>query len=128
MNEKTVLIFDDDINILELCSIILSESGYRVEISETSHDIIEKVSHIHPDVILMDNWIPDIGGIKATQLLKQHPDFRHIPVIYFSANNDIHLLAETAGADAHLAKPFDLADLENIVGQALNNAENKTRI
>lgn len=123
MNDKTVLIFDDDINILELCSIILQESGYNVEISETSHDIIEKVTKIKPDVILMDNWIPDIGGIKATQLLKQHPDFKHIPVIYFSANNDIHLLAETAGADAHLAKPFDLSDLENIVEQVLMDAE-----
>ncbi|KHJ36520.1 CAI-1 autoinducer sensor kinase/phosphatase CqsS [Pedobacter glucosidilyticus] len=82
---KTILIFDDDVNILELCSIILMESGYQVEISETSHDIIEKVTSINPDVILMDNWIPDIGGIKATQLLKQHPDFKHIPVIYFSA-------------------------------------------
>src|SRR6478672_12430912 len=96
---KTVLIFDDDVNILELCSIILMDSGYNVEISETSHDIIEKVTALHPDVILMDNWIPDIGGIKATQLLKSNDEFKHIPVIYFSANNDIHILAEAAGAD-----------------------------
>ncbi|WP_026903467.1 response regulator [Pedobacter glucosidilyticus] len=116
---KTILIFDDDVNILELCSIILTESGYQVEISETSHDIIEKVTTVKPDVILMDNWIPDIGGIKATQLLKQHPDFKHIPVIYFSANNDIHILAETAGADAYLPKPFDLTELENIVNDVL---------
>jgi len=127
MSGKTVLIFDDDVNILELCSIILSESGYNVEVSETSHDIIEKVSRIHPDVILMDNWIPDIGGIKATQLLKEHPEFKHIPVIYFSANNDIHLLAETAGADAHLSKPFDLTDLEDIVEQVLIQAEERAR-
>lgn len=116
---KTVLIFDDDVNILELCSIILVDSGYNVEISETSHDIIEKVTAINPDVILMDNWIPDIGGIKATQLLKQHPQFNHIPVIYFSANNDIHILAETAGADSYLPKPFDLVELENIVERVL---------
>jgi len=121
---KTVLIFDDDVNILELCSIILVESGYNVEISETSHDIIEKVTEINPDVILMDNWIPDIGGIKATQLLKQHPEFNHIPVIYFSANNDIHILAETAGADAYLPKPFDLIELENIVDNVLTQSHN----
>ncbi|MFD1629298.1 response regulator [Pseudopedobacter beijingensis] len=119
MNKKTILIFDDDVNILELCSIVLSESGYHVEISETSHDIIEKVAKTSPDVILMDNWIPDIGGIKATQLLKNDPQFHHIPVIYFSANNDIHILAETAGADAYLSKPFDLNDLENIVSEII---------
>lgn len=124
MNKKTILIFDDDVNILELCAIVLSESGYHVEISETSHDIIEKVSETNPDVILMDNWIPDIGGIKATQLLKNNPQFQHIPVIYFSANNDIHLLANTAGADAYLSKPFDLDDLENIVGETILKAKN----
>ncbi|GGH26051.1 response regulator [Sphingobacterium alkalisoli] len=119
MNDKTILIFDDDVNILEVCSIVLEACGYNVAVSETSHDIIEKVIEIKPDVILMDNWIPDIGGVKATQLLKQHPDFGHLPVIYVSANNDIHLLAETAGADAYLAKPFDLSDLENVVAQML---------
>ncbi|MBE8723065.1 response regulator [Sphingobacterium pedocola] len=124
MKDKTVLIFDDDVNILEVCSIVLEACGYRVAVSETSHDIIEKVTEIRPDVILMDNWIPDIGGVKATQLLKQHPDFNHLPVIYVSANNDIHLLAETAGADTYLAKPFDLADLENSVAQVLSDARN----
>ncbi|ADY53129.1 response regulator receiver protein [Pseudopedobacter saltans DSM 12145] len=119
MNKKKVLIFDDDANILELCAIVLQDFGYDVEVSETSHDIIEKVSEIKPDVILMDNWIPDIGGIKATQLLKKDPDFNRIPVIYFSANNDIHLLAQTAGADAYLSKPFDLTELENIVSEAI---------
>nr|MBC7614210.1 response regulator [Pseudopedobacter sp.] len=113
--KKTVLIFDDDVNILELCSIILTECGYHVEVSETSHDIIEKVTKIKPDAILMDNWIPDIGGIEATRLLKSHSEFNKIPVIYFSANNDIQTLAKKAGADAHLAKPFDLDVLENLM-------------
>ncbi|WP_270088962.1 response regulator [Sphingobacterium sp. SYP-B4668] len=121
MNNKTVLLFDDDVNILEVCTIILEECGYTVAISETSHDIIEKVTAIRPDIILMDNWIPDIGGIKATQLLKQHPDFKHIPVIYVSANSDIHVLAQQAGADTYLEKPFNLDDLEGIVNQVLNN-------
>ena len=121
MDRRKILIFDDDVNILELCSIVLADYGYDVEVSETSHDIIEKVSQTNPDVILMDNWIPDIGGIKATQLLKSNPEFNHIPVIYFSANNDIHLLAETAGADAYLSKPFDLTELENMVSEVVNN-------
>ena len=117
--KKTILIFDDDVNILELCFIILTDWGYHVEVSETSHDIIEKVSKVNPDAILMDNWIPEIGGIKATQLLKSHPDYHHIPVIYFSANNDIQSLAKIAGADAILAKPFDLDELENLMKSIL---------
>ncbi|MEO5911521.1 MAG: response regulator [Pelobium sp.] len=119
--KKTILIFDDDVNILELCSIILNDCGYHVETSETSHDIIEKVTALKPDAILMDNWIPEIGGIEATRLLKSNPEFKHIPVIYFSANNDIQSLAEKAGADAHLAKPFDLDVLENIMKEVLED-------
>ena len=65
-----------------------------------------------PDVILMDNWIPDDGGIIATQTLKKQEDLKHIPVIYFSANSDIQLLASHAGAETYLAKPFDLEELE----------------
>ncbi|MNL16619.1 DNA-binding response regulator CreB [compost metagenome] len=73
----------------------------------------------------MDNWIPEIGGIKATQLVKQHPDFKHIPVIYVSANNDIHLLAEEAGADSYLEKPFNLDDLESAVNTMLMRSKNQ---
>ena len=118
-DQKTILIFDDDANILELCNIILSNAGYRIETSETSHDVLEKVAKYNPDVVLMDNWIPNIGGIMATQLLKSSVEYKHIPVIYFSANNDVHLLAEKAGADRFISKPFDLIELENIIEQTL---------
>ena len=67
-----ILILDDDISILEVITIIFEENGYQVQISETSHDIIQKVEDFRPDVILMDNWIPNIGGVEATRLLKNH--------------------------------------------------------
>jgi len=110
-----ILIFDDDASILEVISIIFEENGYKVEISETSHDIIQKVEASRPDVILMDNWIPNIGGVEATKLLKNHDEFKNIPVIYVTANNDIAALAESARADDYVAKPFNLEDLEEKV-------------
>lgn len=66
-----ILIFDDDKSILEVITIIFESNGYKVEISETSHDIIQKVTDYQPDLILMDNWIPNIGGVEATQLLEE---------------------------------------------------------
>jgi two-component system cell cycle response regulator DivK len=63
----------------------------------------------------MDNWIPEEGGILATQKIKNTPGISDLPIIYFSANSDIRLLAEQAGADHYLAKPFDLDDLLKIV-------------
>ena len=73
------------------------------------------VKEIGPDVILMDNWIPDSGGIVASRTIKSNEELQHIPIVYFSANNDIKALAQEAGADAFLAKPFDLEELEKII-------------
>ncbi|HCR77711.1 MULTISPECIES: response regulator [Chryseobacterium] len=119
MSKKKILIFDDDKTILEVITIIFEENGYQVEISETSHDILEKVEQFQPDVILMDNWIPKIGGVEATRLLKNHQEFKNIPVIYVTANNDIIALAKEAQADDYVAKPFNLEDLEDKVAQYL---------
>ncbi len=112
MSKKKILIFDDDATILEVITIIFEENGFQVEISETSHDILERVAQYRPDVILMDNWIPRIGGVEATKLLKSHEEFKNIPVIYVTANNDIVALAGEAQADDYVAKPFNLDDLE----------------
>ncbi|WP_027385199.1 response regulator [Chryseobacterium gregarium] len=112
MSKKKILIFDDDATILEVITIIFEENGFQVEISETSHDILERVAQYRPDVILMDNWIPRIGGVEATKLLKSHEEFKNIPVIYVTANNDIMALAREAQADDYVAKPFNLDDLE----------------
>ncbi|AZA89783.1 DNA-binding response regulator mtrA [Chryseobacterium nakagawai] len=117
MSKKKILIFDDDTAILEVITIIFEENGYDVKISETSHDIIEKVADYEPDVILMDNWIPKIGGVEATKLLKSKEAFRHIPVIYVTANNDIVALAAEAQADDYVSKPFNLDDLETMVAK-----------
>lgn len=122
MNKKKILIFDDEAAILEVISIIFEENGYEVEISETSHDILEKVEKFQPDVILMDNWIPNIGGVEATQLIKNHEKFKDIPVIYVTANNDIVALAKQAQADDYVAKPFNLGDLEDKVAKYLQEA------
>ncbi len=119
MSRKTILIFDDDINILEICTTVLEQKGYEVAVSETSHNVIERVEAIQPNLVLMDNWIPKIGGVEATRLLKAHPLYCNIPVVFISANYNLEKLAKEAGADNFLEKPFNLVDLENIVKQML---------
>ena len=113
--QKKVFIFDDNTDILELCTFILEDAGYEIKTSSTSNNIIDQVSAYIPDIIFMDNWLPDVGGIEATRELKAHDTLKNIPVIYFSANNDVMLLADQAGADGYLSKPFDIQELENII-------------
>ncbi|MCD0487377.1 response regulator [Pedobacter sp. MC2016-14] len=119
---KKVFVFDDNVDILELCTIILEDAGYEIKTSSTSNNIIDQVNAYTPDIIFMDNWLPDVGGIDATRELKKHEELKNIPVIYFSANNDVASLAQQAGADGYLSKPFDIHELENIISKHLGAA------
>lgn len=111
------MIFDDDKDILSICTFIFRRLGWEVCSSENCIGIVEKVRAQQPDVILMDNWIPEEGGIVATRTLKATDDLQGIPVIYFSANRDVEHLAEQAGADNYIKKPFDLKEFEQMVTQ-----------
>lgn len=116
---KKVFVFDDNVDILDLCTIILEDAGYDIKTSSTSNNIIDQVIAYTPDIIFMDNWLPDVGGIDATRALKRHGTLKNIPVIYFSANNDVESLAQLAGADGFLSKPFDIQELEDIISKHL---------
>lgn len=114
-HRKKVLIFDDNEELLELCVIILEDMGCEIKTSTTTNNIEQQVTEYQPDIIFMDNWLPDVSGTDATKQLKANKNLRHIPVIYFSANNHVRELAEEAGADDFLAKPFDISAMENMV-------------
>jgi len=116
---KKVFVFDDNADILDLCTIILEDAGYDIKTSSTSNNIVDQVMAYTPDIIFMDNWLPDVGGIDATRALKRHGTLKNIPVIYFSANNDVESLAQQAGADGFLSKPFDIQELEDIISKHL---------
>ena len=114
-----VMIFDDDTDLLEVCSIVLKSKNYLVNALNKCDDIIQEVKAFSPNVILMDNWIPDIGGVKATQLLKNDMELKLIPVIFFSANDRVQDLAAEAGAEFFLQKPFEIEELETTISKAI---------
>ncbi len=117
--KKKVLICDDDADILFIWSYVFEKQGIEVITRTHCTNIVETVKDIKPDIILMDNWIPDSGGIIASRNIKGDMATNHIPIIYFSANNDIQALAQEAGADAFLAKPFDLEDLKKVTASLM---------
>ena len=116
---KRVLILDDDLDILQICTIVLKKKGFDVQTLSNSNQVVSQVRDFQPDVILMDNWIPGPGGIEATRLLKLAPETQDIPVIFFSANSNVTQLAREARADYFLQKPFDITELESIVQMAI---------
>jgi CheY-like chemotaxis protein len=112
---KRVLICDDDADFLSVYKLALEETGMNVFTRPHCRQILEIVKEVKPDVILMDNWIPDAGGIVTTRVLKNHPSYKNIPVIYISANPDIKILAHEAGADFYLSKPFNVNELTELL-------------
>lgn len=112
---KKILLYDDEADILEICKYILEKKGYQVFTMELCSNVIGDLQKFQPDLVIMDNWIPEIGGVEATRLIKSDADFKHTPVILFTANKDISRLAKEAGADAFISKPFELKELETMV-------------
>ncbi len=105
---KCILIYEDNQEILVLCKTILTRKNYRVETRLRCENVINDIASIQPDLVLMDLWIPEIGGEKAVSLMKENPATRSIPVILFSANADIKEICRRTNADGYLEKPFDI--------------------
>lgn len=109
--KKKVLLCDNDPDIIEIVSLILSGKGFQVFICTTCEDVPDKIDEHHPDLIIMDLWIPEVGGEKTTIMLKNSPRYKDIPVIILSANNEIETISKRTGADGYVAKPFEIKDL-----------------
>ena len=114
-----IMIFDDDPDLIEVCSILLKSKNYEVRGFCKCTDILDEVKLFSPNVILMDNWIPEEGGVKATQQIKNDFILRSIPVIFFSANDRVQDLAAEAGAEFFLQKPFEIEELETAISKAI---------
>ena len=109
--KKKVLLCDNDPDIIEIVSLILSGKGFQVFICTTCEEVTSKIEEYNPDLIIMDLWIPEMGGEAATQMLKASPKYKDLPVLILSANNDIEHIAKRSGADGFVAKPFEIKEL-----------------
>jgi DNA-binding response OmpR family regulator len=113
--KKCVLIYDDDHDILSVCKIILSQHNYRVETMTLNTDILDDIGRLKPDVILMDLWIPELGGEMAVELVKNSKAAQHIPIILFSASTEIDEISKRTRADGFLKKPFEIITMLNVL-------------
>ena len=115
--DKSILIYEDDQEILFLCKKLLSKNNYRVETLSRCENVIADIDRIKPNLILMDLWIPEIGGEKAISMIKKNPATRHIPVLLFSANAEIKEIRKKINADGYIEKPFDIHTLKETIEQ-----------
>ncbi len=119
MSKPIILICDDDNDILEVTSLILSKE-YNVKTKNKLHDPVEIVLEENPCLVLMDIWIPEVGGEEAVRLLKANHATKDIPVIFFSANTEIKKMTADCGADGYISKPFTIRELKDYINRYLS--------
>jgi CheY-like chemotaxis protein len=111
---KTILLADDDPAILDVMSAILEDAGYRVETSSNGE---VRLDGELPDLYLLDLWMSVKDGRDTCKEIKKGTKTKHIPVIIVSANKDIEKIALESGADAFLAKPFEMDELLSLIAK-----------
>ncbi len=108
MGKETILVVDDEEDILELVRFHLSREGYEVLCAETGEDAWRKIKTQRVDLLVIDLMLPGIDGLELTRKLKNDSQTRQIPVVMLSAKGeevDIVTGLEL-GADDYVTKPF----------------------
>ena len=109
---KTILIVDDEPDIVMAIETILEEAGYAVMSATQSESMMRHLRQGRlPDLILLDMVLAGQRGTEIAGALKRHQETRHIPILMLSAHPDAEQEASSAGADGFIPKPFDLDDL-----------------
>lgn len=108
MNTQTILLVDDEEDILELLRYNLTAGGYRVLCAESGETALEIAGMQKPDLIVLDLMLPGIDGLDVARILKKDKKTQHIPIIMLTAKgaeSDVVRGLEM-GADDYVAKPF----------------------
>ncbi|MBI2597490.1 response regulator [Candidatus Daviesbacteria bacterium] len=108
---KKILICDDDEGIVEILTTILKEDRWEIKSITSGKKILKIIKDFMPDLVLLDIWMPGIGGVEITRLVKKDARVKHIPIIILSALQDTEEIAKEAGADGFILKPFEMEEL-----------------
>jgi len=119
MENKRILIADDDEGIVDAVTMILQVMGYEVDFTYDGGAVLDAVKN-KPDLILLDIWMSGHDGRDICKQLKSDPDYKEIPILMISASRDIKQSALDAGANDFMEKPFEMDSLLNKVTHLLN--------
>jgi len=120
---ETIMVVDDDRDILELARLVLEGGGYRVIPTSSGADALRTAAGEHPDLILLDINMPGMDGWQVLRLLKLDHRTSAIPVAMFSIKSQVRdrLTGLQGGACDYIAKPFACDDLLGRVRGILGN-------
>jgi CheY-like chemotaxis protein len=118
---KRILVVDDLAENRVVVVAMLGQLGFDMAEAVNGRDGLEKVQTLHPELIVMDIVMPEMGGLEATRRLRQLPDFKTVPIIAVSASASDHDAKDClmAGANLFLPKPIAMPTLLDQLQQLL---------
>jgi len=110
---QTVLVVDDERDIVELVRYNLVQAGYRVVSAVDGKQAIDMVRRERPDLIVLDLMLPTLPGTEVARILKQGEKTRDIPIVMLTARGEEvdRVVGFELGADDYVVKPFSPREL-----------------
>ena len=111
------LVVDDSAVIRELIAVNLELEGFEVATAGDGESALDLARELFPDVITLDVMMPRMTGFEAVELLRREPQTAHIPVVMVTGRAQAadRARGEEVGVDAYLTKPFEPAELIEVV-------------
>ena len=119
---RTVLVVEDEVDLLFTISLSLELNGYRVLRAASGEEALGMVDKERPDAVVLDIRLPGIDGWEVLNRLRDMGHFPATPVVLLSAQVDAATAARAVeiGCHAHLAKPFSTAELSGVLRSLLD--------
>lgn len=120
-SQCTVLVIDDNCDIATYIGDVLSDR-YAVAYATNGEDGMKKAIDIVPDLVVTDLMMPGMDGLELCRRIRSNEVVNHIPIVIVTAkiSDQERIKGIEAGADAYLAKPFNVDELRSIVERLLN--------
>lgn len=128
MNE-TILVVDDEANIIELARLYLVQESFRVESASDGQAALDKAAALKPALIVLDLMLPKVDGWEVCRRIRGGDDaLRDIPIIMLTARDDDvdKIVGLELGADDYMTKPFNPRELVARVKAILRRSERAT--
>jgi pilus assembly protein CpaE len=120
-----ILVIDDEPLYHKMIAQALETEKYQLSFASNGTEGLQKAKITKPDLIITDVMMPDISGYEVTKLLRREPQFAHTPIVVLTAQTGLQnkLNSFEAGADDHLTKPFEPAELVVRLAALLRRSE-----
>ncbi len=116
---KTVLLTDDNEDMIELVQLILAKSGYDLKVAHDGRDALRICTESAPDLLLLDLKMPDLDGFTVCKTLRDSGFKKPIVVLTGSESAEDQRRAFAAGCDEYIVKTMEMRDLEHTIDRFL---------